>query len=816
MIKKNKAYILGAGPTGLITAWKLLEANWDVVIFEKKKVSGGLCRSWKWKDFIIDTGPHIFHTPEKLLKEFWKKHFGDLLIEGKFSCKNVQGNNFDKYYDYPLSIEGLNKFNYNLKNKIKKELKICNKNDERYKAKNYREYIDSFVGPTLREMFFEKYPKKIWGVDTKDMTPDWAPNRIKFRDKILPFYNEEYAAVGKYGTGCIYDRIANLIKKKGGKFKFGEGIKGFAKIEKKINKIISTRKKYVIGDNDIIISSLPINITSQYLGKSNKLKYRGVCSVYLFYKKNEILPKKQHWLYFDSESLLFNRITENKKLSSFVAPNNKSFLTAEITYSAGDKFSKISPDKVIEKVKRQIEMTGIISNKYLLGATINYEPFVYPVQFSDYKSEVARVKSFVESFDNLFSVGAGGEFNYADSQILFHKSFDLVNSLINRHKSMTNETKDTNTTKLNTEVVIDNKKIGVDEKTFIIAEAGINHNGSFEVAKKLIDNAKKTKCDAIKFQSFLPNSRVSKFVKSEKYAEKIIGTQESISELFNRLSLNFKTQKKIFDYARKMNILIFSTPFDFKSADFLEKLGVAAFKIASADLVNIPLIEHVSKKMKPMIISTGMSKISEIDDAVEAVKSTGNKNLILLHCNSSYPSTYTEVNLKFMDTLRKMYNIPVGFSDHTTDLLSSKVAISRGANVIERHFTLNKKMEGPDHILSSDKNEMIELVKFKKYYSKWNTWKKIIYKDKKIKENIELLLGDGVKKIQPNEYITINSQKKCLYAKNKIKKGDKIRKYNLEVKGPSGGILPKYIDIILGKTVNKNINKEFPIRWEDI
>ena len=124
-----------------------------------------------------------------------------------------------------------------------------------------------------------------------------------------------------------------------------------------------------------------------------------------------------------------------------------------------------------------------------------------------------------------------------------------------------------------------------------------------------------------------------------------------------------------------------------------------------------------------MIISTGMSKISEIDDAVEAVKSTGNKDLILLHCNSSYPSTYAEVNLKFIETLKKMYNIPIGFSDHTTDLLSSKVAIARGANVIERHFTLNKRMEGPDHLLSSDMKEMKELVKFKKYYNRWNFWK---------------------------------------------------------------------------------------------
>jgi len=551
MEKKNKAIILGAGPTGLITAWKLLEADWDVKIIEKNSISGGLCRSWKWNDFIMDTGPHIFHTPDKTLKNFWKKNFNDLLVEGKFSCKNVKGKNFDEFYDYPLSIEGLDKFDKNLKSKIKNELKKCNKKDQRYKAKNYKEYIDSFIGPSLRKMFFEKYPKKIWGIDTKHMTPDWAPNRIKFRDKILPFYQEEYVAVGKYGTGCIYDRIKDLIIKKGGKFSFNENVKGLKSNENKIVEISTSKKNYKIKLNEVVISTLPISLTSKFLGKPNNLKFRGVCSVYLFYRVNEILPKNHHWLYFDSERLIFNRVTENKKLSKFVAPKNKSYLTAEITYSQGDKFSKLSSDLVIKKVTEQLGMTGLVDNKKLIGSSINYEPFVYPVQFSDYKNEVVKVKSFVESFDNLFSLGAGGEFNYADSQILFHKSFDLVNSLVNRQNNFINDAKDVNTVNFNSKVKIGNKIIGERNKTFIVAEAGLNHNGSFNIAKKLIDNAKEINCDAIKFQSFLPNSRVSKFIKSEKYAEKVIGTQESISELFQRLSLNFKTQKKIFDYAKK-------------------------------------------------------------------------------------------------------------------------------------------------------------------------------------------------------------------------------------------------------------------------
>ena len=811
---KKKAFILGAGPTGLVTAWKLLENDWDVTIIEKNSISGGLCRSWNWKNFIIDTGPHIFHTPDKFLKNFWLKHFGKELIQGKFWCQNVKGKNFDEFYDYPLSVESLNKYDKVLKKKIKKELKKIKPNQKK-ESKNYKEYIDSFVGPTLRKMFFEKYPKKIWGISTDKMTPDWAPNRIKFRKKILPFYTEEFCAVGKLGTGSIYKNIEKKIKKLNGKIKFNETVIGLDQNQNKIHGIKTNKKFYKIDKESIVISTLPLNLTAKFLGKKSSLKFRGICSVYLFYKKKYILPKKTHWLYFDSERLLFNRVTETKKLSKYTCPKKQSYLTAEITYSPGDRFSKKGKYEVMKTVADQLHKTKIVNNKDLFHMDINYEPYVYPIQFSNFKKDVADIKSFVESYENLFSIGAGGEFNYADSQILFHKSFDLVNSLITKYNDFTNESKNPANIKLNKEVKIGNLKIGDKHKTYIIAEAGLNHNGSFELAKQLIDQAKLTGCNSIKFQSFLPNSRVSKEVKSEKYAEKVIGTQESLSELFRRLSLSFSTQKKIFSYARKRKLEIFSTPFDFESADFLEKMKVSAFKIASADLNNLPLIKYVASKQKTMILSTGMSKISEIDEAVEAVKSTGNKNLILLHCNSSYPSTYSEMNLKFIDTLKKMYDIPVGLSDHTTDLLASKVGIVRGINILERHFTIDKNLEGPDHILSSDYKEIKEIVKFKKNYKKWSSFWSSIKLNKKQKNNVTLLLGDGIKKIQPNEYITLNSQKKSLYAKKAIKKGEKFTKNNICIKGPAGGITPKFFDIIINKKSKFKMLKDQPITWND-
>lgn len=811
MIKK--AIIIGSGPSGLITAWKLLEKGWRVELIEKNKITGGLCRSWQEKNFILDTGPHIFHTPDKELEKFWKKNFRDLLVEGKFYCKNVKGLNFDEFYDYPFSKEALNKFKPKLKLQIKKELKKCEIEKTHHKAKNYKEYVDSFIGPTLRKMFFEKYPKKIWGIDTNKMTPDWAPNRISFRDKILPFYSEEYAAVGKFGTGCVYDRIKQKIIKLGGKINLKESVVGLKSNGNRVIEIKTTKKTYHISNGETIISTLPLSISAKLLGKKNNLKFRGVCSVYIFCKKSFVLPKNVHWLYFDSEKVLFNRVTENKKLSKYVCPKNKSLLTAEITYSPGDKFSRQSTKKISERVKNDLIKTNLIKKEDIIGSSINFEPFVYPVQFVNYKNEIFNIKSFIESFNNFFSLGAGGEFNYADSQILFHKSFDLVNYLNEEFNNFSNERKHLTYSKFDKAFKIGNKYVGDLNRPFIIAEAGLNHNGSLEIAKKLIDNAILCNCDAIKFQSFETNSRVSKNVKADKYSEKVIGTQESIYQLFSRLSLNYQTQKKIFSYARKRKIFIFSTPFDFKSAEYLEKLGVGAFKIASADLVNLPLIEYVAKKQKPIIISTGMSTLSEINDAVELVRSTGNNKLALLHCNSSYPSVHNEINLKFMQNLKMLYQIPIGFSDHTTDLYASKTAISLGASIIERHFTLDKNMEGPDHMLSSDKEEMKTLVKFKKNFNKFDKWNKLL--NKKEKKIIKSLIGDGIKKIQPNEYITINSQKKSLYASRKIKKGEKFTYNNISIKGPAGGLLPKYMKIIINKKTNKQLSKDQPITWSD-
>lgn len=793
---KKKAIILGAGPVGLISGWLLSSKGWDVKLFEAKSLVGGMCRSWKWDDFIVDTGPHIFHTPDKKLWNFWKKEFGNLLHTGKYWSKNTHNEDFSKLYDYPLSIESLNNYGDKLKNKILKEIKNLKTTNKSF-TKNFKEHITAQVGPTLTEMFFSNYPQKVWGIKTENITSEWAPKRIKFRRKIEPFFSGEYTAVGKYGTGSIYNLIKDKILENGGKIFLNHAVKNFRKNNYKIKEIIfDNSKKLLINNDDTIISSLPITYTSKLLGTKSKLKFRGVRSVFVSVKKSRVLPKNCHWIYYSSKNIIFNRVSEHKLMSKFVSPSNKTYLTCEISYSKNDYVDSLDFKKISKLVSQDLVKVGLIKKDEILNISENKENFVYPVQFTDYKYELSKAISVVEKFNNLFSLGTGGEFNYSDSQIIFHKVMDLVKNLDSKESIENQVIKDYSNIVLNEKVKLGKYTVGDKEPVYVIAEAGLNHNGDCKLGIKLIDEAKKIGCNAIKFQSFNPSERVSKEVKSAKYSEKADGLQEDIFEMFSRLSLSQSDTKKLFNYAKKKKIDIFSTPFDIKSVDYLEKLGVKFYKLASVDLVNIPLIKKLGNTQKPLIISTGMSNLGAIEDAVEAFKKTGNNNLILLHCLSSYPANEKEMNLNAIKTLKRTFNIPVGLSDHYPGIDISLMSIGLGANIIERHFTLDKSLEGPDHILSSEPDELNQLIK--------------------IASQSNLILGDGQKRIQPSEYLVINTQRKSLYATKNLKVGDKLSLNKIIVKGPGGGILPKYIPLIENRVIRKPIKKDHPITWENI
>ena len=397
------------------------------------------------------------------------------------------------------------------------------------------------------------------------------------------------------------------------------------------------------------------------------------------------------------------------------------------------------------KLFSRLKKLDLYLNQMFLNATLIKEKFVYPIQFQGYSKELARVNSIIGEIRQLYSLGAGGEFNYADTQIIFEKAFDFVKTISKDESISFRDIKELSISKFNNVVDINGNIVGDGKTPYIIAEAGMNHNGSLIVGKKLIDEAVRTGCNAIKFQTFLPESRVSSKIKSVHFVEKADGIEETLHDMFKRLSMSFKDQKELFEYARYQDIEIFSTPFDFESVDFLEEIGVNVYKIASMDLVNLPLIEYVAKTNKPIILSTGMANLGAIEDALGIISKTGNSNVVLLHCNSTYPASEEDMNLNAINTMKKCFNVPVGLSDHTFGLMVSKIALSIGANIIERHFTLDRTSEGPDHILSSEPYEISELVDFSKRLSG--------------------ILGDGVKKVQTSEFETFNLQRKIIICK---------------------------------------------------
>jgi len=797
-MRKNKAIILGAGPAGLITANELAKQGWQVDIYEALDRVGGMCRTVKWNGYNLDVGPHVFHTPDKKLSEYWKENFGDLLVEGEYWSKNIQGKNFDKSYDYPLSWESISTYPKDIKNKIINEIKSIS-SDKKAKASNYKEYVDAIAGETLRKMFFERYPEKIWGMPVGEMTADWAPKRVNIFDKKPAFFQGQWTAVGRSGAGPIYERIANEIEKNNGNIFFNNKITSIDCTSGSIDALYfsnNAKNKVEISNDDLVISTLPIVNLVKMLGGESTLSYRGVMIFYLDCLKKEILPKNTNWLYYDSKDVYFSRVTEPEKMGVNMPFTEKTLLTVEVPYTVGDYLDQKKTSEIINEIVEQIEKVGLVKQNEVTDVTLIKEKYVYPVQNKNYKKELARLNKIIDGVKQLYSFGAGGNYNYADMQIIFEKSFDFSKELLEKDSSSIRTIKSTAITTFNKVINTPEIKVGGENNPYIIAEAGMNHNSSLNLGRLLIDEAIKSNCDAIKFQTFLPNSRISSKIKSVNYAEEADGIEENLYDMFTRLSMPFSEQKELFEYAKDSGIEVFSTPFDFASVDFLETMGVNVYKIASMDLVNLPLIEYVAKTQKPIILSTGMSDLGIIEDAMEVIAKIGNPNVALLHCNSTYPAAAEDMNIEVINTLKKCFNVPVGLSDHSFGLDVSKIALSIGADIIERHFTLDCSLEGPDHILSSEPEEMAQLTSFSR--------------------RVKPILGNGIKTIRSSEFETINLQRKSLYAGCDIKKGDVIIASMIDIKGPAGGVLPKHLDIIIGRAAKKNIEEDYPITWEDI
>lgn len=326
-------------------------------------------------------------------------------------------------------------------------------------------------------------------------------------------------------------------------------------------------------------------------------------------------------------------------------------------------------------------------------------------------------------------------------------------------------------------------------KTFIIAEAGVNHNGSIKIAKKLIDKAVECGADAIKFQTFKAERIVAKFTPLADYQKGSV-RKKSQYALLKELELSERDFISLYEYCKKRNIIFISSPFDVESAKFLYKLGMKIFKIPSGEITNYPLLKEIGGYRKKVIISTGMAKLGEIEEALEVILKAGTKkeNLTVLHCNTEYPTPFKDVNLYAMLTIREAFKINVGYSDHTMGIEVPIAAVALGASVIEKHFTLDKNMKGPDHKAS------LEPAEFKKMVENIR--------------NIERALGDGIKKPSSSEIKNIFMVRKSIVAKRKIKKGEIFTEENITTKRAGRGISPMRWNEILGKVAIKDYEED--------
>ncbi len=312
---------------------------------------------------------------------------------------------------------------------------------------------------------------------------------------------------------------------------------------------------------------------------------------------------------------------------------------------------------------------------------------------------------------------------------------------------------------------------------FVIAEAGVNHNGSLELAKKLVDTAKDSGADCVKFQTFISKNIVSKNAVKADYQKKQTKTEESQQDMLKKLELSFDDFVELNQYCSEKNIEFLSTAFDFDSIDFLNSLGISRWKIPSGEITNLPYLIKIAQLNKPVILSTGMSTMNDIKKAIFALKENGSGEITVLHCTTEYPTPFNEVNLKAMLSINKEFGVKVGYSDHTRGIEVPIAAVALGATVIEKHFTLNRNMEGPDHRASLEPGELKAMVDSIR--------------------NIESALGDGIKQPTESEKKNMIVARKSIIAKRDIKKGETLTEDNLTVKRPGDGISPmEWFDVL--------------------
>ena len=333
------------------------------------------------------------------------------------------------------------------------------------------------------------------------------------------------------------------------------------------------------------------------------------------------------------------------------------------------------------------------------------------------------------------------------------------------------------------------------DHVFIIAEAGVNHNGDVRLAKRLIDAAAEAKADVVKFQTWKDGEIIGRFSKKVDYLEKSTGKRQSMEDLAKQLCLPYEAFRELQRYASTRGILFLSTPDGFTSLDFLaDELRLPIIKIGSTEVTHVQFLAAAARKKRPIILSTGLSTLADVKKAVSAIREAAEVPLALLHCTSEYPAPANEMNLRAIQTLAGKFHTPVGLSDHSTGSEAAVAAVALGAVIIEKHFTLDKKMRGPDHKASVDPDELAALVRSIR--------------------TAETMLGDGVKRRTPAEERNVGEIRRSVVAAHPIQAGKRLLRRDLVCKRPGTGVAPEFLDRLVGKRVIKPLEEDEPLRWE--
>lgn len=326
------------------------------------------------------------------------------------------------------------------------------------------------------------------------------------------------------------------------------------------------------------------------------------------------------------------------------------------------------------------------------------------------------------------------------------------------------------------------------KRVCIIAEAGVNHNGNIDVAKRLVDVAYESGADVVKFQTFQADHLVSRYAQKAEYQRRLTDEKETQREMLKKLELTYDMHVELSRYCKEVGIHFLSTPFDLDSIDLLENIGMSLYKIPSGEITNLPYLRKIGSLKKPVILSSGMSTMGEVKEAVKILKENGASDVSVLHCNTQYPTPMQDVNLNVMNTIRKEIGVCVGYSDHTEGIEVPIAAVAMGAEIIEKHFTLDKTMEGPDHKASLEPQELKAMIKAIR--------------------NIELAMGDAAKRPTRSESDNIAVVRKSIVAKRKIEAGEIFSDENITAKRPGTGISPMLWDSVIGRAANRKYEED--------